>query len=104
MRDPARFAGITKRPFRESGFSDEELEAIVELMGAISERRFRMEGLISLHVAMHTGTDGQPTRATEVLDEYARSDDEMLAGMARHFRNTELDEDQLKSLLEVLGM
>jgi hypothetical protein len=63
-----------------------------------------MEGLISLQLAKHLGTDQQRTRATEVLDEYTRSNDEMPAEMAGHFRDTKLEVDVLKSLLEVLGL
>ncbi len=100
----ARWLTTFERSFRPSGFSDDELESIIELLGEMTSRRFRMEGLISLQLATHMGTDEQRTRATEVLDEYTRSDDELLAEMARHFRDTNLEGDALKSLLEILGL
>jgi hypothetical protein len=100
----ARWLTTFERSFRPSGFSDDELESIIDLLGEMSSRRFRMEGLISLQLARHMGTDEQRTRATEVLDEYTRSGDDLLAEAARQFRDTTLEGDALKSLLEVLGL
>jgi hypothetical protein len=100
----ARWITTFERSHRPSGFSDDELESIVELLGEMTTRRFQMEGVISLVLAKHLGTDEQRNRANEVLDEYSRSDDPMLAETARDFRDMNLEGDELKLWLEGLGL
>ena len=96
----ARWITTFESAFRPGGPSDAELESMVELLRALSERRFRMEGLISLQAVKHVGTPDQRERAVAVLDEYAGGDDELLAGMARHFLDTTLEGDELKSFMD----
>jgi len=96
----ARWITTFESAFRPGGPSDAELESMVELLGALSERRFRMEGLISMQAVKHVGTPDQRERAVAILDEYAAGDDELLAGTARHFLDTTLEGDDLKSFLD----
>jgi hypothetical protein len=96
----ARWVTTFERAFRPGGPSDTEMESMVELLRAVPERRFRMEGLISMQAVKHVGTREQREEAVRLLEEFAAGDDELLAGMARHFRDTTLEGDELKSFLE----
>ncbi len=72
--------------------TDESLDAVFELVRALEERRFRVEGVIVLQAVMHLGTDSQREKARAVLDELAQDPDELLAVTARQFRDGPFDE------------
>ena len=72
--------------------TDESLDAVIELVRTLEERRFRIEGMVGLQAVMHLGTDSQREKARAVLDELAQDSDELLAVTARQLRDRPLDE------------
>ncbi|NIM00167.1 MAG: hypothetical protein GTN89_04550 [Acidobacteria bacterium] len=72
--------------------TDESLDAVFELVRALEERRFRVEGVIVLQAVMHLGTESQRERARAVLDEFVEDPDELLATTARQLRDGPFDE------------
>lgn len=97
----ARRITTFERAFREGpgAVTDADVEAIVDLLRGVSERRFRVEGLISLFAIKHLGSDAQRETATTVLDEFAGNEDELTADLARHYRDATLDGAALESFL-----
>ena len=80
--------------------NDEELDSIVRLTRELNERRFRFEGLNALLYVKHLGSPGQQAIARSALVELAKDPDELFAGMAARYRDTELTEAGLRELAE----
>jgi len=79
---------------------DAELDSIIRLTRQLTERRFRFEGLNALLLVKHLGSPGQQDAASAALVKLAADPDELFAGMAAKYRDTELTEAGLRELVE----
>jgi hypothetical protein len=79
--------------------TDGQLDSIVGLTRRLRDRRFRMEGLIGLHITQHLGTPTQREKAHAALEELARDADELLADSARYFREAPFDAQDFMAVL-----
>jgi hypothetical protein len=82
--------------------TDDELESIIGRVRRASERRIRMEGLIALQAAKHLGSHSQRETAQEALEEFSSDPDDLLAGLARQFRDVTLTRAELRQFVEGL--
>jgi len=73
-----------------------KLDVLVEAAENAPDRRFRAEAIIGLSIVRAMGSPDQQESASEVLDDLAISEDEMIAVMATWSRDNEPTEEQLR--------
>ena len=61
-----------------------------------------MEGLIALQLVKHLGSPAHQKVVVEALDELSEDSDELVADLARRFRDTTLTEVELRELIASL--
>jgi hypothetical protein len=86
------------------GASDTVVDAALDLVRRVSERRFALEGLFAVQLVRQLGTAEQRLRAEALLDELAAGKDELVARRAREVRGEpEMTGTQLDAMIEALS-
>jgi len=79
--------------------TDAEMKSIVDATRELTDRRFRMEGVIALHAVKQLGSPEQRTEAQALLDELSGGPDELLAQVARQSEEKAPDQSWLRELI-----
>ena len=80
-------------------YTTADVQAMIDLAREVAGRRFKMEGIISLNVVRYTGLPEQRELALAALEEFAASEDAIVAGLARRYLDVELDDAGVREML-----
>lgn len=82
------------------GVPDTKIDALIEMVTASPDKRFRGEALLGTHVVVHLGTPEQQQRMRGVLDGIVAAGDPVAAPFARWCRDTEPSDELMSGYRE----
>jgi hypothetical protein len=107
VSDPALAALPVADGLSKEAMDEKRLEAYAARARNAPDRRFRMEALIALHAIRVEARDAGPAEHAEhaaaVLAELSEDEDELVAGLARRFRDSTMTGEQMNQMLENLA-